>query len=487
MDRSTFLKYDKTSLVPGLAEGDRPAYRRVYETFRDGVRGGRLKPGQAVPSSRELGRIYGLSRVTIVQAYEQLIAEGYLETKRGAGTFVAAELPESFFRAVRRKSNGGSEVGQGSQGAVEKYIEQPAFLSGCSDLESFPMELWLKLYAKHLRGSPYSLNSYKHGEGGYSGLREAIASHLTTHRGVRCDADQILILSGSQPGIELVARALVKLGDRVAVENPSYRGIANSFRLNGAEIRTVPVDEQGLRVDCLERGERSPRVVVATPARQFPLGVAMPIARQLALLEWAKETGGWILEDDYDSEFRFRGRPLPAMQGLSDFERILYLGTFTRSMFPDLRIGYLVVPRKVYPDFLTLWQTAAMNPPVALQATLAEFIGECHFQRHVRKMRSLYAARCRWLAARVEEVLGDWMEVGLTDGGMHFVGYYKRAIDPIWLAAEGRKRGYVFMSISSYGPDPVERDGMMFGFSSFSEEKMEEGLLVLREVLRGVF
>jgi len=473
------MKNDKANTFPELLSGKRPAYRRVYETIRDAARKGRLKAGQKVPSTRDLAVRYGVARITVTQAYEQLVAEGYLETRRGAGTFVSAQLPERYFggiqeRAKSRISDCGSEA---------RYVEQPPFLSGCPNLDAFPMELWLKLYAKHLRGSAYSLNTYGHGNGGYARLKSEIAGHLSVQRGVRCDADQILVLSGSQPGIELVARALVEKGDRVVVENPSYGGIANSFRLNGAEICAVPVDEQGMQVEVLQRMRKKPKVIVVTPARQFPLGMAMPIGRQAALVKWARENGIWILEDDYDSEFRFRGTPLPAMQGNTDYERVLYLGTFTRSMFPDLRIGYLVVPNDVYSDFLALWKSAAMNPPVALQATLADFMGECHYLRHLRKMRLLYAERCRWLSEKVESVLGEWMRPGLTDGGLHFVGYYKRKVNVARLAEEGRKKGYVFMSISSYGPDPVEQDGMMFGFSSFSKEKMEEGLEALREVL----
>ncbi len=477
------MKNDKSNLLPRLVRGNQPAYLRVYETFRDAVRSGQLVAGQRVPSSRELALKYGMSRITVTQGYEQLIAEGYLETRRGAGTFVAEEMPDGFFRVESGSKAGGTNRVTSTLPRDARYIEQPPFLSGCSELEAFPMELWLKLYAKQLRASPYALNNYGHGDGGFLGLREAIAAHLSTQRGVRCEAGQILILSGSQPGIELVARALVKRGDRVAVENPSYRGITQSLRLNGADLCPVEVDKQGMCVERLTALKKRLRLVVATPARQFPLGSAMPIARQASLIEWAGKTGAWILEDDYDSEYRFRGKPLPAMQGLSDSERILYLGTFTRSMFPDLRIGYLVVSKKVYPDFLALWKTAAMNPPVSLQATLADFMREGHYARHLRKMRKLYERRCRRLAERVEGVLGDWIEPGLTDGGMHFVGFYKRKVDPARLAEEGRKRGYVFMSISSYGPDPVERDGMMFGFSSFSEEKMEAGLKALKEAL----
>lgn len=484
------MKTNKSNLLPQLQAGKRPAYRRVYETFRDAIRGGILVAGQRVPSSRELARLYGVARITVTQGYEQLVAEGYLETRQGAGSFVAKELPEGFFRATGAGSGddgnasktGVSPVAQ-NMPTISYYFEQPAFLSGCPDLEAFPMELWLRLLGKQLRGSTYSLNTYNHGNGGTFRLREAITGHLVTQRGVRCDPDRILILSGSQPGIELIARILVESGDRVAVENPCYGGIVDSFRLNGAEICAVPVDEDGLLVEKLSAINPAPKVVVVTPARQFPLGMAMPIGRQAALVEWAKETGAWILEDDYDSEFRFRGKPLPAMQGTFDYQRILYLGTFSRSMFPDLRLGYLVLPKKVYPDFKALWKTAAMNPCVSMQATLAEFMRECHYQRHLRKMRKLYEQRCKWLAERVEALLGEWMEVGLTDGGLHFVAYYKNPIDVERLAAEGRSRGYVFMSISSYGPDSVERDGMMFGFSSFREEEMEKGLIALREVL----
>nr|WP_281384376.1 PLP-dependent aminotransferase family protein [Pelagicoccus albus] len=334
-----------------------------------------------------------------------------------------------------------------------------------------------------MRGSPDSLNTYGHGEGGYLGLREAIAGHLRTHRGVRCSADQILIFNGSQPGLDLVARALVESGDRVAVEDPCFKGVADAFRMSGAEVLPVPVDLEGMKVEELLAQKRSVRLVVATPARQFPIGSAMPVGRQAVLLEWARKKGAWILEDDYDSEFRFRGKPLPAMQGLAGYDRILYLGTFTRSMFPDVRIGYLVVPKHAYPDFLTLWKVGAMNPSISIQATLAEFIRQGHYLRHVRKMRQLYAKRSHWLADKVLEMLGDWIELGPTDGGMHFVGFFKKPVDIRSLAKSGSEQGYAFRALSSYAIETKGRDGLMFGFSSFSESKMLDALTVLRGIL----
>ncbi|MDQ8203130.1 PLP-dependent aminotransferase family protein [Pelagicoccus sp. SDUM812003] len=475
------MEIDRATYVPELRGGREAGYRRVYEAFREAIRLGQLSGGRKVPSSRELAARYGVARITVTQAYEQLVAEGYLETRRGAGTFVAKALPEGFFRAGGDENGARVRIREGTS----RYVEQPAFLSGCPALDAFPVERWLKCYAKYLRGSTYSLNTYGHGDGGYGRLREAIAGHLRTQRGVRCEAGQILILSGSQPGIELVARALVKPGDRVGTENPCFRGIVDSFRLNGAEVCGVPVDELGMRVGELKRMRKALRVVVTTPARQFPLGYAMPVGRQAELLEWAREKEAWILEDDYDSEFRFRGKPLPAMQGITPNERILYLGTFSRSMFPDVRIGYLVVPKSVYPDFLTLWKAGAMNPPVSMQAALAEFIEAGDFERHLRKMRLLYARRCRWLAELVERELGEWLELGVADGGLHFVGYFRSEVDGELVARLAGEKGVVVYPISRYGvaDAQLERNGLMFGFSSFGEEAMERGVRVLREVL----
>lgn len=471
--------------LPRLSAKDRPAYQRLYDSFRRAILEQQLVAGQRLPSSRELAAFYGVARITVMQAYEQLIAEGYLEGRPGSGTYVSAELPDQFLHA-----SGASVADEGrvvaapsERDAGSRYVSQKPFLSGCPDLDRFPRELWLKLYSRHLRGSSQSLNMYGHGEGGYRGLRESIAAYLNTHRGVVCDAERILILSGSQPGIELVARALGGPGKVVAVENPSYRGIAKAFRMNGAGVSGVQVDDQGLVVGELAARRPAPSVVVVTPSRQFPLGTAMPVSRRAELLTWAYAKRAWVLEDDYDSEFRFRGNPLPAMQGMDLEGRTLYLGTFSRSMFPDLRIGYLVAPERIREDLLELWRTSGMSPPVAIQATLADFMREGHYLRHIRKMRQLYARRCGRLVALLEARLSDWLEAGPTDGGLHLVGYLRRKLDMDALVKRGAEKGLELFPLSRYAVGPLERDGLILGFSSYDEDALEAGVERLGEVL----
>lgn len=468
--------------LPKLSRGKKPAYQRLYSAFRDAILKHQLKANEQLPSTRNLAAFYGIARNTVMQAYEQLISEGYLEGRRGAGTFVSAELPERFLKSQRATNSPHTKAGKAFKSRPANFPKHLPLSSGYPDLEHFPREHWIKLYNRQLRTSISSLNWYDHEAGGYAPLREAIATYLNTHRGLVCDPEQILILSGSQPGIELAARALIKSGDRVAVENPSYRGIANAFRLNNAKLVAIPVDEQGMNVVALRRKKRAPQMAVVTPSRHFPLGHAMPVSRRAELLEWAHENRSWILEDDYDSEFRFRGNPLPAMQGMDPEGRTLYLGTFSRSMFPDLRIGYLVAPHRIVPDLHSVWQAAGMNPPLATQATLAEFIRDGSYLRHVRKMRILYSKRCTFLKALIQDKLNDWLEVGTTDGGLHLVAFLKQSIDAEAFASEALQKGISLSPLSRCAIKPIARDGFVLGFSSDTETVARKAVETLRKL-----
>lgn len=463
--------------LPLLPSERAPAWRRVCEALRRAVVSGALAPGRRLPSTRDLAGFYGVSRNTILQAYEQLTAEGYLEGRRGSGTYVLASLPEGFLQVAPAAPEASRKQ---TRSASRRQLAPPPFLSGISDLESFPAETWLKLQREFVRSSPYSLSGYGH-ELGYEPLRAAIAGHLSSHRGVVCSPGQILVLSGSLPGIELSARALTGPGDVVAIETPCYPGSAQALRLHGASVVGVPVDEGGISIDALRALPKPPRLVVVTPSRQFPLGYSMPFARRVELLRWARESKAWILEDDYDSEFRFRGNPFPALQGLDTEGRTLYLGTFSKTMFPDLRIGYLTMPDFLRDSLVAFWRAGARGPPIATQATLAAFFERGHYLRHIRAMRALYARRCRALATLVEGKLGRWLELGPTDGGLHFVAFARPGFDADALAARAREKGVLLNPVSKYDVGKPSRPGLVFGYASYGERAMKRAVAALQE------
>ncbi len=401
-------------------DADVPLHRQIYEEWRQGILSGRFHRGERVPSTRDLALTLAVARTTVSAAYEQLVAEGYLESVRGSGTFVCRELPDEMPRSRRaplpqagmdvpiRLSHYGAGLTEGRVRCRRAARDGCASQSGGPDLNEFPFAVWRKLLGRHLRGPDSALFDYADTASGYEPLREEIAAYLRRSRAVRCTAAQVLIVNGSQQALDLCARLLLDPGDEVAFENPGYQGARAIFTAYGARLAPAHLDADGLAAAALSE---QARLVYVTPSHQFPTGVSMSVTRRLELIAWARRRGAAILEDDYDSEYRYNGPPMPSMQGLAGGAPVIYIGTFSKVMFPGMRIGYIVVPPKLAVAFTRAKWLADRQTPLLEQATLADFLREGHLERHIRRMRRIYGRRREVLVESLAKHFG-----GRADG-----------------------------------------------------------------------
>jgi len=477
-------------------ESSLPLYRQIYERLRRAILTGNLSPGSKLPSTRGMALELGIARNTVMAAYEQLLAEGYLEGEWGSGTYVSQALPEHLLNAALPDRPVTGAPGRSPQlsrrGAALAAIPHPvgsepvtacAFRLGSPALDAFPFELWARLTAGCWRRKPSHLLAYGD-PAGHRPLREAIAAYLATSRGVQCHPSQVIIVSGSQQGLELAARVLLDPGDSAWIEDPGYRGARGAFLAAGVRLIPVPVDEEGMNFSSVADKRNRARLAYITPAHQYPLGITMSVARRLALLEWANGANAWILEDDYDGEFRYAGRPLAALQGLDRQERVIYLGTFSKVFFPSLRLGYLVVPWSLIDAFVRARALCDVHPPTVPQAVLAEFLTEGHFARHLRRMRGLYAERQEVFVRAAGRDLKGLLEVPSCDGGMHLIGWLEQGIDDRAVARRVKVGGIVTMPLSSLASRPLTRGGLLLGYTAIDARAIREGVRRLAEILR---
>lgn len=466
-------------------------YRWLYGELRAAILEGRLRPGARLPATRDLAAAYGLSRATIVTAFDQLKAEGYVEGRSGSGTYVSQVLPEQFLavripRPQRQLPHARvllSEYARRLQpfrGTAPRPVR--AFRPNQPALDHFPTTLWAQVAARRLRR--VSANLLAGGEAlGYRPLREAVADYLNTSRGVKCTADQVLIVSGAQEALDRTARILLNPGESVWMEEPGYPGAAVVFKALGADIRPVPVDDEGLDFERGRAKWKPPRLVYATPAHQFPLGVTMSLRRRLALLDWARHSGTMIFEDDYDSEYRYSGRPIPALQGLDRSGVVIFAGSFTAVLFPALRLGYLVVPTEMVDVFAAAESVSTHHPPLLEQAILCDFITEGHFARHIRRMRQLYAERLNVLLESAQKELGDALEISGVEAGLQTVGWLKRGLRAEKVADLAATRNVEVVPLSRYASGRSRREGLILGFAAVDPKELRRGIEELGKVL----
>ncbi len=478
-----------------------PLYRQVYDDLRRAILKGQLKTGTRLPSTRELAAELGVSRNTVMNAFEQLLAEGYLEGRTGSGTFVSKALPEDLLsaRAESRRAAGaarakGARLGLSRRGELlsrtaVNVSRTPgparAFRPGSPALDAFPFEIWSRLNARHWRRPRRELLNY--GEAaGYMPLREAIAAHLGAARAVRCEPEQVIVVAGAQQALDLAARVLLDPGDAVWIEEPGYLGARGALVAAGAELVPVPLDAEGLDVRAGAMRRPDARLVYASPSHQYPLGVTMSLRRRLALLEWASAAGAWVLEDDYDSEYRYAGRPLAALQGLDAEGRVIYIGTFSKVLFPALRIGYVVVPAHLVEAFCRARALSDRHSPTIEQAVLADFLEEGHFARHIRRMRALYAARQAALVEALQSEAGDYLEVAGAAAGMHLLCLLPEGIDDAEVARAAAAHGVEAQPLSSFYLKRPARGGLVLGYAAYDEREIREGVKKLSAALRSV-
>jgi len=477
------------ALDPG---GATPMYRQLSEWFRRAIIEGRLRPGQRIPSTRNLAEELQISRIPILGAYEQLCAEGYLEALTGAGTRVARSIPDTRARTPRSglsrpdraaRSQGISERAKSLASAPAPWLKNlGAFRVGLPALDHLPLGVWSRLLHRHWREPARDLLTY--GEAmGYLPFREAIAEYLGAFRGVRCEAAQIMITTGSQQALQLIAHVLLDPGDRVWMEEPGYPGAQLALSMAGARLTPVPVDQEGM--DISQGIHRCPdaRAVYITPSHQFPLGTTLSAARRLALLNWAARSGAWIVEDDYDSEFRFGGHPVPALQGLDADGRVIYIGTFSKVLFPALRLGYLVLPRDLTEAFCAARAATDTFSSPLYQIVMADFLREGHFARHIRRMRKLYMQRRTALVEAIGQHLSGRLEIVAADTGMHLAAWLPPGSDDVAVSGAAAREGVSVRPLSLCYLRPPARGGLIFGYGGASVPQINVGIRDLTSAL----
>lgn len=475
-----------------------PMFRQLYEAIKQSILAGKLGPGMQLPPTRVLSAQFRISRQTVLNAYSQLMAEGYLSGTVGKGTFVSADLPipvrkhipEPRAPRMLRPLSTRAQGFIGPKATLNIHEGMPkAFRIGMPGLDVFPFDVWARLEARRWRRAPHELGYGA--PGGYPPLREALAGYLQASRGVQAAPKQIVITSGSQQALFLIATLLLNPGDAAWLEEPGYRGI--NATLNAAEARLcpVPVDREGMCIATAAARFPDAKLAYVTPSHQLPLGVTMSLQRRLELLAWAKENKAWVVEDDYDSEYRYTGPPLASLQSLDKSGCVIYVGTLSKILFPGLRLGYLVLPPALVEAFEQARAILDRHTATVPQMVLADFIMEGHFGRHIKRTREVYAERRAALLAEIERHLPDEFQLGPTDAGLHFSVTFRRMLDDQAVARAAREKGIELRALSQFynaseehEDDSPRASGLLLGFASVPTEESKRGIQVLREVLQ---
>ncbi|GCF09733.1 MocR-like pyridoxine biosynthesis transcription factor PdxR [Dictyobacter arantiisoli] len=482
-----------------------PLYQQIYSAMRQAILSGSLPAGTRLPSTRTFASTLGVSRTTVIVAFEQLLYEGYLRGQVGNGTYVEESLPDELLRLPQSSQQGPSKdadrvahphtPGLSARGRLiaaapvapiqswEQVILRQTFRHGIPALHEFPFKLWARL--AHKRWQKINPDYFGYSDpAGYRPLRQEIAAYLQTARGVRCSEEQIIIVAGSQQAINLAAQLLIDPGDDVWIEDPGYLGARGALLSSGAHLVPVPVDAEGIELEAGIRMSPRARLIYTTPSHQFPTGVTMSLARRLALLRHATRTGAWILEDDYDGEYRYTGHPLASLQGLDQAGRVIYIGTFSKVMFPGLRLGYLVAPPDLIDAFSAAHAAADRNSHMLDQMVLADFMVEEHFSRHVRRMRALYASRQEiMLDALQKEDATGLLTVQPDEAGMHLCAHLPAAYPDVLVSKRAAEQDLILTAISRYAYQHSTRNGLILGYTSFDEQEIRTGIRHLQQLL----
>lgn len=464
-----------------------PMHRQIYGALRKYILEGRLEAEANLPGSRILAQHLGIGRNTVLSAYDQLLAEGYVATRSGSGTFVLPRLkqPKPFRRQAlphpRQLSRRGELIA--SQPQPCRTPGKICLYPGVPETREFPFALWARLLARNARlcdDELVAIQSYS----GHHRLRGAIAEYLGVARGVECDADQIVVVTGAQAGLDLVARILIDEGDCAWLEEPGYMGARGALLAGGARLAPLRVNRQGWMLD--DRELPPPRLIYVTPSCHWPLGAIMRMEERLRLLNLAERHNAWIVEDDYDGEYRFRGRPIPALRGLAHSDRVIYVGTFGKTIFPTLRLGYLVVPRELSISFNRAMSVTGQFASSPLQVTVADFIKSGNFALHLRRMRRLYARRQEHFVELCRKHLQPWLTIHENDSGMQVVGQFTQPMNDVEVAGRALEKGVDVQPVSiNYFCDPP-RHGLLFGYAALDEAEMITAVMALQATFHEV-
>lgn len=443
---------------------DTPLYMQLYQRYRDAISAGRLRPGERVPSIRTLASELHVARGTVEMAWQMLVSEGYLVTEGAAGTRVSPHMA-----TLPGTAHPGQKPGNADGLPYQMYqMGNPhPFQPGLPAFDAFPRKIWARLSGQTLRRVEATMMNYPD-PAGYAPLREAIATYLGISRGIRCAPEQVFITIGYQGALELLCRTVLRAGDRGWYENPGYFPGREVLQQMGMTLTPVPVDKEGLQVSIGQQMAPDARFAVVTPSHQSPTGVALSLPRRLALLAWANQKDAWIIEDDYDSEFRYHGHPLPALKSLDHQQRVLYTGTFSKVLFPGLRLAYLVVPpalQQTFHEAVNRWPGPGSVLP---QAMVAAFMQQGHFARHLRKMRQLYAVRRGYLVEALERMAGSQLHIQPQAGGIQVLALLNEHQCDKTLAAAAQAAGLGVRALSEWDATSHQHNGLLMGFTNFA-------------------
>ena len=489
------MKRVPSGIVPLISldrRSPQPLHRQIYNAYRTAILSGRLRAGEPVPSTRVLAAEIHVSRFPVLNAYAQLLAEGYFEGRVGAGTIVSKSLPDQITtgsppavarglvrRAPRRVAKVSALLPPPTR--FKWSFQSGAFRVGLIAFDQFPLRLWANLVARHCRNSTARSFHYGHTLGSFA-LREAIANYLKIARSLHCTPEQVMIVSGSQQALDMSVRVLLDPGSSVWVEEPGYRLARDVLSLIGCRAVPVPVNEEGLDVAIGIKRCPHARAAFVTPSHQFPLGVTMSATRRLQLIEWAQRSGAWILEDDYDSEYRYESHPISSLQGLDANSRVIYIGTFSKVLFPSLRLGYLVIPPDLLDHFQNVRWVMDLCPTALYQEVLADFISEGHFARHIRRMRSHYAELRTCMVESLHQELGSMVQVMGDKAGMHVTVILKKGRDTE-IAKRAALQGLSLWPLSPSYMSPAPRQGFILGFAGVSKAEIPKAVRKIRNLL----
>ena len=469
------------------APGSRQMGRDLHRQLRSAIVGGRLRPGLRLPATRELAAGLGVSRNIVVGAYDLLLSEGYVSA-RGRGGTVVADFLSAPSRRERLRSQPGRDARLSAAWRAAAPITPASveagrrfdFSIGVPDWESFPLQVWRRLAARALRATPRIGASYSEPEG-RAALRQAIAGHISFARAIACTAEDIVVTAGAQQAFDLLARILVTPGKTtVAVEDPGYLSLRNVFAAAGARLVYVPVDVDGLRVDRLPPNTK---VICVTPSHQYPLGVRLSLARRTALLDFARAHDAVIVEDDYDGEFRYIGKPLDALQTLDRAQSVFYVGTFSKSMFPALRLGFVIAPPWARNALSAAKQLCDWHAPLVAQDILSAFIAEGHLARHVRKMSRIYGERREILENALERFCGDHLRAVGIGAGLHLAAYLTHPTSASTLIARARDAGVWLNDWQQFAPKTRKTQGLVFGYGVMHSREIPDAVRRLAKVM----
>ncbi|HSE75558.1 MAG TPA: PLP-dependent aminotransferase family protein [Dongiaceae bacterium] len=454
-----------------------PLFRQIRDRIAGAVLDGRLAPGARLPSARSLAAQLSIARGTVDAAYQLLAGEGYIIARGAAGTRIDSALDRRLLKPARA-----ARLAPASQPVVRPSGRTlPLFRMGLPALDLFPHKLWSRLIARRARALGATHHAYQDAAGD-EGLRVQIARYLAVACGVACDPAQIVVTSGYQGALGLVTRVLMKPGEAAWLEHPGYRNAHEALRLAGMRLVGVPVDAEGFDVGWARSEARPARIAFVTPTHQYPLGVTLSLQRRIALLKWAEASEAWIVEDDYDSEFRYQGKPLPALKSLDRRERVLYAGTFSKVLSPGLRVGYLVVPSGLVGRFTEVAQSLQPPPTLLVQSAIAEFIEQGHLARHIRRMRQVYAERRAAVAEALAEEVPQF-DIALKPGGMHLLARLPRGTDDMNLVARLNDAGMAPAPLSTTGVERPYAPGLVIGFTNVDTNRARHAARTLASVL----